>query len=325
MKPILRPSGSSPARRSSVPCGADGPRCRRGGGRPGGAAACPGSGRGRPSPGRGSSPSGDARRCRSSPARAGWCGGRSRSRRGAGAARRAGPRGRAVRPGAGLLGVRLQVGARKEEITAVRRLADDDSLGDLGDRTGRELDDGEVGGAVGDFDAVEELHRLQVGDQRLLGVGFGVHPHRRAVVHEVQRVLDVAVGREDQRLGGAPRREVGDVLGEQEVQPGEAVVAGDGDDSAVREVHEAEAVGKGALLTEQVAVVGGDAFVHTLGRNGAGQGQEGALHGHTHYDRAVADFISVTSEGLPGSPCSGRRWRSASCPSRSRRCPGVSR
>lgn len=106
-------------------------------------------------------------------------------------------------------------------------------------------------------------------------------------------MLDVAVRGEDQRLGGTACRQVGDVLGEQQVQPGQPVVAGDGDDSAVREVHETDAVGKGALLTEQVAVVGGDAFVHALGGNGAGQGQEGALHGHTHYDRAVADFISA--------------------------------
>ena len=46
-------------------------------------------------------------------------------------------------------------------------------------------------------------------------------------------------GGEDQRLGGLPGRQLADVLGEQQVQPGEPVGAGDGDDAAVREVHEA--------------------------------------------------------------------------------------
>jgi hypothetical protein len=91
-------------------------------------------------------------------------------------------------------------------------------------------------------------------------------------------VLDVAVRGEDQRLGRLARRQLADMLGEQQVQPAQPVLAGDGDDTAVREVDESGAVGQGALLAEQVAVVGGDAFVGSLGGDGTGQGQQRALH-----------------------------------------------
>ena len=133
-------------------------------------------------------------------------------------------------------------------------------------------------GAVGDLDPVEELHRFQVRDQLALGPRLGVHPHRRAVVDQIEGVLDVPVGGEDQGFGRLVRREVADVLGEQQVQPGQPVVAGDRDDPAVRQVDETAAVGECALFTEQVAVVRGDAFVAPLGGDGAGQGQQGALH-----------------------------------------------
>ncbi len=182
------------------------------------------------------------------------------------------------RRGPGLGGERLQLLPGQEQVTAVRRLADGGGGGGPGDRPGRQVHDGGVGGAVGDLDPVEELHRLQVGDQRLLGAGLDVRPDGRAVVDEVQGVLDVAVRREDQGLGGLAGRQVADVLGEQQVQPAQPVLAGDRDDAAVGEVDEAGAVGEGTLLAEQVAVVGGDAFVHALGGNGAGQGQQGALH-----------------------------------------------
>ncbi len=91
-------------------------------------------------------------------------------------------------------------------------------------------------------------------------------------------MLDVAVGGEDQRLGGLSGGQLADVLGEQQVQPAQPVLAGDRDDAAVGEVDESGAVGEGTLLAEQVAVVRGDAFVHALGGDGAGQGQQRALH-----------------------------------------------
>ena len=152
------------------------------------------------------------------------------------------------------------------------------ALGHLGDGPGGQVHHRDVRGAVGDLDPVEELHRLQVRNQRLLGAGLDVRPGRLPVVDQVERVLDVAVRGEDQRLGGLADGEVADVLGEQQVQPGQPVLAGDGDDSAVREVDETGAVGEGTLLAEQVAVVPGDAFVHALGGDGAGQGQQRALH-----------------------------------------------
>lgn len=89
-------------------------------------------------------------------------------------------------------------------------------------------------------------------------------------------MLDVAVRGEDQRLGGLAGREVADVLGEQQMQPAQPLGAGDGDHAAVREVDEAGAVGERALLPEEVAVVGGNAFVGGLGGDGAGQRQQGA-------------------------------------------------
>ncbi|GAA4956880.1 hypothetical protein GCM10023238_24440 [Streptomyces heliomycini] len=127
------------------------------------------------------------------------------------------PGGRPRRPG-----VRLQVAARQEQVPPVRRLADGDPFGRLRDGTGRQVHHRDVGGAVGDLHPVEELHRLQVRDQRLAGPGFDVRPDRLPVVDQVERVLDVAVGGEYQRLGGLVRRQVADVLGEQQVQPGTA-------------------------------------------------------------------------------------------------------
>ncbi|CAM5227171.1 hypothetical protein SVIOM74S_03016 [Streptomyces violarus] len=90
-------------------------------------------------------------------------------------------------------------------------------------------------------------------------------------------MLDVPVGGQDQRLGGLSGRQFADVLGEQQVQPAQPVLAGDGDDPPVGEVDETGAVGEGALLAEQIAVVRGDAFVRALGGDGAGQGQQGAF------------------------------------------------
>ena len=69
-----------------------------------------------------------------------------------------------------------------------------------------------------------------------------------AVVDEVQRVLDVALGGQDQRLARLPRRQAEQVLGRQRVQPAEPVGAGDGDDVAVRQVDDREALLEQALL-----------------------------------------------------------------------------
>lgn len=84
-------------------------------------------------------------------------------------------------------------------------------------------------------------------------------------------MLDVAVGREDQRLGGHTPRQLTDVLGEQQMQPGQPVGSGDRDDAAVGEVHETGTVRQRALFSEQVPVVGGDTFVPAFGGDGTGQ------------------------------------------------------
>ncbi|GAA3051024.1 hypothetical protein GCM10020000_35190 [Streptomyces olivoverticillatus] len=139
------------------------------------------------------------------------------------------------------------------------------------------MDDREVVRAVGDLHLVEELHALQVGEQIALGAGLGVDPGRLPVVDQVERVLDVAVRGEDQRLGRLAGREIADVLGDEQVQPAQPLGAGDGQDAPVREVHETGAAGERALLAEQIAVVRGDAFVRTLGGDGAGQRQQRAL------------------------------------------------
>ena len=85
------------------PCRAPAARAptRRGGGRRADAAVDRGCGRGRSSPGRGSSPCAGGRRCAASRARAGWCGGRSRSRAGAARPRPAAPRPPRSRPAGG--------------------------------------------------------------------------------------------------------------------------------------------------------------------------------------------------------------------------------
>lgn len=89
-------------------------------------------------------------------------------------------------------------------------------------------------------------------------------------------MLDVAVRGEDQRLGRPAGGQLADVLGEQQMEPAEPVVAGDGDDAVVREVHQTLAVGEGALFAEQIAVVRGDTFVLPFGGHGTGQGEERA-------------------------------------------------
>jgi hypothetical protein len=60
------------------------------------------------------------------------------------------------------------------------------------------------------------------------------------------------------------------VLGDQEVQPVEAVGAGDGDDPAVAAVDDGGLSGHRALLGERVAVVGGHRVVEVV----VGEGHE---------------------------------------------------
>ena len=74
-------------------------------------------------------------------------------------------------------------------------------------------------------------------------------------------VLDAALGVEDQGLGAGAVGEVGDLLGEQQVQPAQPLGTGDAHDAAVGAVDDAGAADQRALLAERVAVVGGDGGV----------------------------------------------------------------
>ena len=66
------------------------------------------------------------------------------------------------------------------------------------------------------------------------------------------------------------------MLGRHRVEPAEPVGSGDGDDVAVREVDDREALLEEALLAHRVAVVQRDAGVEALARHGARPGQQGA-------------------------------------------------
>ena len=136
-------------------------------------------------------------------------------------------------------------------------------------------DHGPVGRDVGHLDAQHEPHRVEPGHQRPGAAGLGGDPERLAVVDEVQVVLDVALGAQDEALAGLPGRQAGEHLGGDRVQPAEAVGPGHGHDAAVREVDHRQALGEQALLAHRVAVVGGHAGVGPLALDGAVAGQQG--------------------------------------------------
>ena len=91
--------------------------------------------------------------------------------------------------------------------------------------------------------------------------GLDVEPHRVVDVGEHGVVLDAALGVEDQGLGAGAVGEVGDLLGEQQVQPAQPLGTGDAHDAAVGAVDDAGPADQRALLAERVAVVGGDGSV----------------------------------------------------------------
>ncbi len=84
-----------------------------------------------------------------------------------------------------------------------------------------------VGGHVGDLDAQHEAHRLQPGHERGRRARLDRDPGRLAVVDEVQRVLDVPLGRQHERLARGARLQPEQVLGGHRVQPAQPVGAGD--------------------------------------------------------------------------------------------------
>ena len=96
----------------------------------------------------------------------------------------------------------------------------------------RLADGGPVVGRVGDLDPQHELHAVQPGGQR--DRRLGEQPGGLAVVDDARRVLDVPLRAEHQQLGRRPRRQRGQLLRGDRVQPGQPVRAGDGDDAEVR-------------------------------------------------------------------------------------------
>ena len=123
------------------------------------------------------------------------------------------------------------------------------------------------------LDPEHEAHPLQVVDERRSRARLDVDPGRLAVVDERQVMLDVAVGREDQRLDADAGREIGQVLAGQRVQPAEPVGPGDGDDLAVRPVDESR---RERLLAQRIAVVRRDALIRRISGDGAGTSQQHA-------------------------------------------------
>ncbi len=149
---------------------------------------------------------------------------------------------------------------------------------------------------VGRLHPHHELHRLEELKQRGRLAWFHVNPGGAAVVDDRQVMLDVPVRAQDQALLGAACRQVVDLLGADAVQPAQAVLTADPEHVPVRPVDEAGAVGQGALLSERIAVVRGNAHVREIGRDGTGNGKQGTVH--------------------TARLCAGRRHASATAPSR---------
>ena len=149
---------------------------------------------------------------------------------------------------------RLQVGARHDELTPATRLTRVPLLGtvcrgvtdevrprvdpcerltlDTGSRK-RLSENGIRVGHVRDLDPQHEPHRVEPGHESRRRAGLDREPRGLPVVDDVQDVLDVALGRQDEGLGGDARREPGELLRRDRVQPREAVGAGDRHDATV--------------------------------------------------------------------------------------------
>ena len=141
-------------------------------------------------------------------------------------------------------------------------------------RVVRLAEDGILSGPVGDLDAKHEAHRVEPRGERGRRARLDAEPRRRPVVDDVQGVLDVTLGAQDERLGRGPRRQRRQVLGRHRVQPGEPVRTGDGDDAPVREVDGGEALDEQALLAQGIAVVGRNTGVRALPRDRARGGEQ---------------------------------------------------
>ena len=122
-----------------------------------------------------------------------------------------------------------------------------------------------VGGGVARLHPGQEAHLLQEREQLRGRVGLHVQPGGRAILGDHRVVLDVAVRGQHQRLGALPGAQPAEVLRGQVVQPAQPLLAGHGQDPAVRPVHQADGGGEGALLGHRVPVVRGGRFVRRPG------------------------------------------------------------
>ena len=164
----------------------------------------------------------------------------------------------------------------------------------------------ELVGHVGDLDPRHEDHPLEELQQRPAGTGLGVDGERLAVVDAGEGVLDVALRAQHQRVGPAPRRQVGEVLGGQRVEPGQPVGAGDPQHVAVGEVDEAVARLERALLAVEGAVVAGDGGVDPLGGDRAGEVEQGAGHRQSRAGPEDGQVADVDGEAVVGLERSSR-------------------
>ena len=117
---------------------------------------------------------------------------------------------------------------------------------------------------------------LQPRDERRSGAGLRGDPRRRAVVDDVQGVLDVPLGREDERLDGGARRQTRSAVCvviecSQVRRSGPVTVR----TARLREVDDGEALLEQPLLAHRVAVVRRDPGVDPVGRDRTGRGQQG--------------------------------------------------
>src|SRR3712207_1658033 len=134
------------------------------------------------------------------------------------------------------------------------------------------------------LDAEHEPHPLQVRLQCRAGARLDVHPGGAGELGEDEVALDVPVRGELEGLRAGAVAELLEVLGEQAVQPGQPVGAGDDEHVAVAAVDQAGALGELALLAQGAAVVRRDGPV--LHRDGAGAREQGAGGGHQDSDPA---------------------------------------
>ena len=117
---------------------------------------------------------------------------------------------------------------------------------------------------VVDLDPSQEAHPVQPFRSGRTRTRLSVGPEGLTVVHAVEDVLDVALGRQHQGGGALTGAQVEQVLGGQGVQPAQPLGSVDPEHVAVGEVDESGAALDGPLLAHGIAVVPGHPGVGSL-------------------------------------------------------------